>query len=37
LAALLVADELWDARERLARLEAGRRLPPPLPAQAKDS
>jgi cell division protein ZapA len=39
LAALLVADELWDARERLAQLEAadaGRRLPPPLPAPLKE-
>ncbi|HEX6609243.1 MAG TPA: cell division protein ZapA [Hyphomicrobiaceae bacterium] len=35
MAALLVADELLDARARLAGLEsgqAGQRLPPPLPA-----
>ena len=36
--ALLVADELWDARERLAQLEADKtrgHTPPPVPAQAQ--
>lgn len=34
MAALLVTDELWDARERVAKLEAGEsrpHVPPPLP------
>jgi cell division protein ZapA len=38
MAALLVADELLDARERLAGLESGEakpRVPPPLPAKAQ--
>jgi cell division protein ZapA len=40
MAALLVADELLDARARLAGLESGQggqRLPPPLPAPAEES
>jgi cell division protein ZapA len=40
MAALLVADELWDARARLAHMEAGqigRRLPPPLPAPPEEN
>jgi cell division protein ZapA len=36
--ALLVADELWDVRERLAQLEADKaraHTPPPVPAQVQ--
>lgn len=40
MAALMVTDELWDAREQIAKLEAGQslpRVPPPLPPRsAKD-